>query len=89
MSVVTLAKACVHHWLVRPPEGATSWANCRKCGKRKRFSNSFEWHDRANNSDIFVDNPVGWRPSWRSPVTADPSGQERLGAARMAGLSRS
>jgi len=88
----TATKRCVHHWLVRPPDGATSWADCRKCGKRKRFNNSFEGYDRANNSDIFVDNPVGWRPSFHSTsnaAAAEPGVRATYKAASLAGISAS
>lgn len=88
-AVKILTKHCVHHWLVRPPEGTTSWARCRKCGKRKRFSNSFQGYDRTNNSDIFVDNPVSWRPNWRSATTTEPHVRETIGTARRTGWSAS
>ena len=88
-AVKAQTKHCVHHWLVRPPEGTTSWARCRKCGKRKRFSNSFQGQDRTNNSDIFVDNPVSWRPNWRSAAAPEPHVREAYEAARLTGWSAS
>ncbi|HJN92057.1 MAG TPA: hypothetical protein QGF05_04935 [Dehalococcoidia bacterium] len=47
------AKTCAHFWQVSPPQGELSWGSCKKCGKRKRFSNRFDGRDRTNNSDIF------------------------------------
>lgn len=57
---------CVHHWLVRPPSGESSWGECRKCGRRKRFLNHFEGRDRGNNSDIFANGSTAWKPDRRS-----------------------
>ena len=57
---------CVHHWMVRPPDGENSWGQCRKCGRRKRFSNRFDGRDRANNSDIFANGSIGWKPDHRA-----------------------
>lgn len=64
--------SCVHHWIVRPPNGETSWGECQKCGRRKRFSNSFEGRDRANNSDIFATGSSSWKPDRRA--TYRPAG---------------
>mgnify|MGYP001283817561 CR=1 FL=1 len=47
------AKTCAHFWQVSAPQGELSWGSCKKCGKRKRFSNRFDGRDRTNNSDIF------------------------------------
>ncbi len=77
---------CIHHWVVRPPEGATSWANCRKCGRRRRFNNTFEGRDRANNSDIFVENTTTWRPNWRTE-SIEPRAREAYEASKLAGVS--
>ena len=62
----TATARCVPHWLVRPPQGETSWGECRKCGRRKRFSNRFDGRDRANNSDIFSGGSNGWKPDRRA-----------------------
>ena len=68
----TKAARCVHHWVVRPPDGSTSWGQCRKCDRRKRFSNRYEGSERTNNSDIFVDSGAAvpaagsWKPDRRA-----------------------
>lgn len=31
---------CVHHWLIAPPNGATSQGVCIKCNAERTFSNS-------------------------------------------------
>lgn len=62
----TTSTRCVHHWLVRPPQGENSWGECRKCGRRKRFSNRFDGRDRANNSDIFAGGTTSWKPDRRA-----------------------
>ena len=62
----TSIASCVHHWIVRPPNGETSWGECQKCGRRKRFLNSFEGRDRANNSDIFASGSSSWKPDRRA-----------------------
>jgi hypothetical protein len=59
-------KICVHHWIVHTPQGTTSWGTCRKCSKRKRFSNHFDGRDRTNNSDLFVDTSSAFKPDRRS-----------------------
>ena len=79
-------KICKHHWEVRPPAGATSWGECRKCGRRKRFSNRFDGRDRANNSDLFVDTATAWRPDRRTTyydpgVAAAYEESQRAGSA--------
>ena len=61
-----IAASCMHHWLVRPPNGETSWGECRKCGRRKRFLNHFEGRDRGNNSDIFANGSTSWKPDRRA-----------------------
>lgn len=66
LAPATKTKTCVHHWVVRSPEGSTSWGSCRKCGKRKRFINSFDGYDRSNNSDIFADGARSWKPDRRA-----------------------
>ncbi len=66
----TATRTCVHHWTVQPPGGETSWGTCKKCGRRRRFSNRFDGRDRSNNSDIFVDSGA-WRPDRR--LTSIPS----------------
>jgi len=58
--------ACVHHWVVRPPQGETSWGECRKCNRRRRFINHFEGRDRGNNSDIFASGSNSWKPDRRA-----------------------
>ncbi|MCY3918910.1 MAG: hypothetical protein OXG38_03755 [Chloroflexi bacterium] len=52
--------------MVRPPDGENSWGQCRKCGRRKRFSNRFDGRDRANNSDIFANGSISWKPDHRA-----------------------
>jgi hypothetical protein len=32
--------ACVHRWLISPPDGKASTGVCKRCGARRRFSNS-------------------------------------------------
>ena len=70
-TVRAVARTCVHHWVIRSPQGAASWGACRKCGKRRRFSNHFDGYDRNNNSDIFADTSSGWKPNWSPPVSDD------------------
>ena len=65
---------CIHHWLVRPPDGENSWGQCRKCGRRKRFSNRFDGRDRANNSDIFANGSIHWKPDHRAAYGVRVSG---------------
>ena len=65
-SMPATTAVCVHHWLVRSPQGATSWGECRKCGLRRRFSNHFDGRDRANNSDLFGEGSHTWKPDRRS-----------------------
>ncbi len=60
------AQKCVHHWIVHTPQGTTSWGTCRKCDRRKRFSNHFDGRDRTNNSDLFVETSSGFKPDRRS-----------------------
>ena len=31
---------CRHHWIIEPPQGATSWGQCKICGACKEFPNS-------------------------------------------------
>ena len=69
----TAAASCVHHWLVRPPQGETSWGECRKCGRRKRVSNRFDGRDRANNSDIFAGGSTAWKPDRRASYRSSES----------------
>ena len=84
-TVLASAK-CVHHWLVNPPEGATSWAHCRHCGKRRRFTNRFDGRDRNSNSDLFTDSSLAWKPDRRATYYA-PGVAEALEAARLTGLT--
>ena len=71
-SVNLKSKKCTHHWMVHAPQGVNSWGTCRKCSKRKRFSNQFEGRDRTNNSDIFVESSTRFKPDRRSTYY-DPS----------------
>ncbi|MEE9277892.1 MAG: hypothetical protein V3V06_05735 [Dehalococcoidia bacterium] len=84
-ALLARAKNCVHHWVVRPPEGPTSWGSCRKCGKRKRFLNRFDGRDRNNNSDLFVDGTRTWKPDRRAtyyePRIAEAFEEARLATA--------
>lgn len=77
---------CVHYWLVNPPDGATSWARCRHCGKRRRFTNRFEGRDHSNNSDLFVETAQSWRPDRRVTYYA-PAVAEAYEAVKLAGLT--
>ena len=76
-------KKCIHHWIVRPPDGATSWGECQKCGRRKRFSNRLEGGDRTNNSDIFTTPGSAWR-STDGPRYYEPGILTRHEEARLA-----
>lgn len=31
---------CRHHWIIEPPQGSTSWGQCKLCDARKEFANS-------------------------------------------------
>ena len=33
------ARACVHHWRLEEADGPTSRGRCRRCGRRRTFSN--------------------------------------------------
>ncbi len=35
-------KNCVHHWSIESPNGRESLGVCKRCGAKKRFSNSTE-----------------------------------------------
>jgi len=32
--------ACLHHWVIDPPEGAVSKGTCRSCGEERDFPNA-------------------------------------------------
>jgi len=34
------APACVHHWVIETPHGATSLGRCKLCGEVREFRNS-------------------------------------------------
>ena len=51
-----------------------------------RFNNTFEGRDRANNSDIFVENTTTWRPNWRTE-SIEPRAREAYEASKLAGVS--
>lgn len=34
------APACVHHWVIETPQGATSLGRCKLCGEIREFRNS-------------------------------------------------
>lgn len=36
---MTTDAACVHHWLINTPNGATSTGRCLKCGEKRAFKN--------------------------------------------------
>jgi hypothetical protein len=36
------APTCAHHWVIAPPNGATSPGRCKVCGMEKEFPNSAE-----------------------------------------------
>ena len=65
----SVVSTCIHRWVVRSPQGAVSWGECRKCGKRRRFINHFDSYGRSNNSDIFADRNTVWKPNWSPPVS--------------------
>ena len=74
--------SCVHHWLVSSPNGETSWGECRKCGRRKRFLNRFDGNERPNNSDLFVE-AIGWRRGQPPAAqTSDANLEAALGSLR-------
>ena len=77
---------CVHHWIVQAPQGEKSWGECRKCGRRRRFSNRFDGRDRANNSDLFVESPYTWRASRAGAAEASRL-DDALELARRSGLA--
>ncbi|MBM3133343.1 MAG: hypothetical protein FJZ95_09990 [Chloroflexi bacterium] len=42
--------ACIHHWLIDPPDGPTSKGTCKKCGATKHFVNHIgfsNWESEA------------------------------------------
>ena len=43
------AEACVHHWVIEPPNGAVSKGRCKACGEEKEFRNSFEYSSWYGN----------------------------------------
>ena len=79
------ASTCVHHWVVQAPDGTTSWGVCRKCAKRRRFSNRFDPGERSNNSDIFIEPAAFWKPD-RRPTAYPPQIDAAHRDARLAGI---
>ena len=48
--------ACLHHWVLAPPEGPVSTGACRSCGEERDFPNYIEtpyntW-DRAYQREL-------------------------------------
>ena len=31
---------CVHHWIIKRPDGPTSEGRCKRCGAKKSFANT-------------------------------------------------
>ena len=34
---------CVHHWMIRSPDGPTSVGICRRCGEERAFVNTLDY----------------------------------------------
>ena len=46
---------CSHHWSIEPPNGTMSIGNCKLCGEKREFRNSFEyssWYGSKSPSDV-------------------------------------
>lgn len=64
--------ACVHSWLIEPPNGPSSIGRCLHCPAQREFLNSIQDDRRVNNSDIFSGRPkAGSRQLWNDEVELD------------------
>ena len=59
-------KDCAHHYVIPASTGRYAWGECKKCGHRRKFTNSaptsFDYVDGAQN--IFQkkgENDLQWR----------------------------
>lgn len=51
--VTAEASACVHQWMIAPPNGPTSEGQCKLCGETRAFHNSLEisyWDNQKRRS---------------------------------------
>jgi hypothetical protein len=44
------APACLHHWIIEPPQGPLSQGICQVCQEVREFKNSIAWEFRPREA---------------------------------------
>ena len=61
---------CQHHWMIEPPEGPESRAECTNCGSQRTFSNAspFQYDREGGNMRMDRELRASVRTSHREQI---------------------
>lgn len=45
---------CIHHWLITPPAGPTSYGDCKLCGEEREFVNAEDKYRKPSLQEMQV-----------------------------------
>ena len=64
--MIEAREACIHYWMVEPPNGPVSKGICKLCGTEKEYYNSPAWmREDGNQSPWHTENKGTWADKLR------------------------